>query len=286
MGKGSIFRTSFDVTSYIGKFNAAARSGLSSSTTTTQMYKNFIGMTDDTAKLEYVFKNPGNYTNVLKNIDDGTLKSLYGGMTDAARTDFLRKVDPDIKKKLDLDPVTTKVADDVDVRFPDGTTKSVKYGSTGFWNAVSNGATVLGGLALLTWIDKKFEEAEEEYKNCMVGCLPHNWDEYDSGTLKKSELKYSTVETLREKGLEPIENQPYCKKNIKDCGKFCDEKCEKETDVDLPGSNALGGIFDKLRRTITSFLPDIPGVDPTMISFASSASSVMMFMLIIMQFAV
>jgi hypothetical protein len=141
-------------------------------------------------------------------------------------------------------------------------------------------------LTLLAWIDKKFEEAEEEYKNCMAGCLPHNWDEYDSGTLDKSKLKYSTVETLKEYGLEPIDNQPYCKKTIKDCGKFCDEKCEKETEVDLPGSSAAPGILDKFRRALESFLPDIPGVDPTIISFASSASSMLMFMLIIMQFAV
>jgi hypothetical protein len=233
--------------------------------------------------LSMVLSQPKKFTSLLNKIDNKTLSNIVDSMKPGARDKFLKNADPSVTKRLNLDSVAAK---NVDVRFPDGSTKSVKYGSPGFWNAVSNGATILGGLTLLAWIDKKFEKAEEEYKNCMAGCLPHNWDEYDSGTLDKSNLKYSTVETLKEHGLEPIGNQPYCKKTIKDCGKFCDEKCEKETEVDLPGSSAATGILDKFRRALESFLPDIPGVDPTIISFASSASSMLMFMLIIMQFAV
>lgn len=228
--------------------------------------------------------DPGTFSNLFKKMDTKTFNNMVGDMTDAARSKFLKKLPDDVKTKHGISPKPS--GKDVDVRFPDGTTKTFKYGSSGFWSAVRTGATIIGGLALLKWIDNKFEDAEEDYKNCMAGCLPHNWDEYDSGTLDKSKLKYSTVETLKENNLEPIKNQPYCKKNIKDCEKFCDEKCEKETEVDLPGSSTARGLFDKMRRTFNDFLPDIPGVDSSMISFASSASSMMMFMLIIMQFAV
>lgn len=279
---GSVFRAGVDVASLAADFASRAGRGLNSMRSSDRLFKNFT----DLQLLNMVLGNPRNYTSLLKKIDSTTLTKMFDGMTDAAQKNFLRNADQDIIRKLNPDSVSAKIANDVDVRFPDGSTKSVKYGSPGFWNAVSNGATILGGLTLLAWIDKKFEEAEEEYKNCMAGCLPHNWDEYDSGTLDKSKLKYSTVETLKEHGLEPIDNQPYCKKTIKDCGKFCDEKCEKETEVDLPGSSAATGILDKFRRALESFLPDIPGVDPTIISFASSASSMLMFMLIIMQFAV
>ena len=228
--------------------------------------------------------DPGTFSNLFKKMDTKTFNNMVGDMTDAARSKFLKKLPDDVKTKHGISPKPS--GKDVDVRLPDGTTKTFKYGSSGFWSAVRTGATIIGGLALLKWIDKEFEDAEEDYKNCMAGCLPHNWDEYDSGTLDKSKLKYSTVETLKENNLEPIKNQPYCKKNIKDCEKFCDEKCEKETEVDLPGSSTARGLFDKMRRTFNDFLPDIPGVDSSMISFASSASSMMMFMLIIMQFAV
>lgn len=276
---GSVFRAGVDVASLAADFARSAGAGLSSMRSSDGLFKNFT----DLQILKIVLGNPENYTRVLKNIDNKTLSNIVDSMKPGARDKFLKNADPSVTKRLNLDSVAAK---NVDVRFPDGSTKSVKYGSPGFWNAVSNGATILGGLTLLAWIDKKFEEAEEEYKNCMAGCLPHNWDEYDSGTLDKSKLKYSTVETLKEYGLEPIDNQPYCKKTIKDCGKFCDEKCEKETEVDLPGSSAASGLLDKFRRALESFLPDIPGVDPTIISFASSASSMLMFMLIIMQFAV
>jgi len=278
-GLSSFFRVGVNTTKYTNKFanifNNLPSSSSPLSSMKTMKPENMLSM---------ALGDPGRFSKVFKQMNTRTFDNMVGDMTDAARSKFLKKLPDDVKTKHGISPKPS--GKDVDVRLPDGTTKTFKYGSSGFWSAVRTGATIIGGLALLKWIDKKFEDAEEDYKNCMAGCLPHNWDEYDSGTLDKSKLKYSTVETLKENNLEPIKNQPYCKKNIKDCEKFCDEKCEKETEVDLPGSSTARGLFDKMRRTFNDFLPDIPGVDSSMISFASSASSMMMFMLIIMQFAV
>lgn len=110
-----------------------------------------------------------------------------------------------------------------------------------FWRTVRTGGTGLAGLALLKWVDDKFKDAKEDMKDCMAVCVPENWHEYENGNLTKSELKYSTINNVEERGLAPIPNQPYCTARINNCGEFCEKECREETEVDLPGTNILTG---------------------------------------------
>ena len=196
-----------------------------------------------------VVTNPRKMADVFGNMNDANLQKIMKNMKSDDYAKMMGKlddVDPALATKMrDLDKgddVATayrKGADAAqnprgadDVRNIDNTASRKE-----FWSTVRSGAYIGAGAGLLMWIDKKFEDADEEYKDCMAGCVPENWDEYDSGTLKKSELKYSSLDSLNNRGLAPIDNQPYCTAKIKDCGEFCNDKCEKETEVDLPGDN-------------------------------------------------
>ena len=151
------------------------------------------------------------------------------------------------------------------------------------------GAGALVGMAL--YIDNKYAEAEEEYKDCMAGCLPHNWDEYENGSLQKSDLNYSTVSSLQDYGVTPIANQPYCSENIDNCGDYCNKKCDEETDVDIPGMSGFEGLTKDLSAGLGGIIGNIfgglfegVGLDNTTVGIASSASISMCCMLILMMF--
>jgi hypothetical protein len=181
--------------------------------------------------------NDANLQKIMKNMGDDDYAKMLGK---------LDNVDPALATKMrgldNGDDVATAYRKGADARQnPRGADDVRNIDNTAsrkeFWSTVRSGAYIGAGAGLLMWIDKKFEDADEEYKDCMAGCVPENWDEYDSGTLKKSELKYSSLDSLNNRGLAPIDNQPYCTAKIKDCGEFCNDKCEKETEVDLPGDN-------------------------------------------------
>lgn len=149
-------------------------------------------------------------TKILKNLDEASQAKLLGS---------LENVNPGMVKKLK----------NVSKKIPDG-------------KDLAKQALMLGaGAGALFWVDGKFKDASKKFKDCMAGCVPENWDEYDSGSLKKSELKYSNLESLTARGMEPIENQPYCTEKIDKCDTYCKQKCDAESEVDLPGSDLFGG---------------------------------------------
>jgi hypothetical protein len=92
------------------------------------------------------------------------------------------------------------------------------------------GGVVAGGLV---YIDRKYKQASEDIKDCMKVCLPTNWDDFEYGTLDKSELQYKT--------LDDNEGQPVCSESMQDCGKFCGDKCEEIHEYDAPGVNLVKG---------------------------------------------
>lgn len=157
--------------------------------------------------------------------------------------------------------------------FPDGAT-------------VRTVLTIGAGAGLIAYLDDKFKDEEKDYKNCMAGCVPHNWDVYKQGGVKASELKYSTVETLPEYQITPIENQPYCVSPNKKCEEYCKPKCKEETKADIP-------LFDS---PLNPFNPDSPfnpftwierlfggfGLDTSTIGYASSASSSMCCLFVVL----
>ena len=230
--------------SVINSLNSSTLARILSNATQTnprEMAKIF-GKMDD-ANLEKIVKNmkSDDYAKMMQSLDAGGSK----GRAMATKMRGLNKGDDvGTAYRQGADAAQNPRGAD-DVRNIDNTASRKE-----FWSTVRSGAYIGAGAGLLMWIDKKFEDADEEYKDCMAGCVPENWDEYDSGTLKKSELKYSSLDSLNNRGLAPIDNQPYCKAKIKDCGEFCSDKCEKETEVDLPGDNLfregpryLGGLF-------------------------------------------
>ena len=222
------------------------------------------GVSDDVFR-RIIKSDPDAFAPVLKNMDDADLAKILKNMDEADQLKIINKVDPSGSKNLgDLAKKTDS----------SGSAMTVLAGGAGV------------GLAL--YINKKYEDSEETFKNCMAGCLPENWDEYDQGSLEKSDLKYSTLETLEANGISPIDNQPYCTEKIDDCDSYCDGKCEEEADVDLPFQNtfegltgdfaeALGGLLKSTFGGVGSAL----GLDPMMMGSASSFSSSMIMMLMV-----
>ena len=288
----------------------------------TSTQKNFVDLLQSSeavrnAALVTIVNNAGQVVTVFKRMPDGTLKKFDDALTPAGRqkiidglkaagefdeakrfedlSDLTKRMEDAAKRSEDAakrseDAATNlvKQGDTVQIRMPDGTVQTTKYGSKQFWSLVQTGVMVGAGAGLLMWIDKKFEKEKEDYKNCMSGCLPHNWDEYDYGDLQESDLQYSTPETLEQYQITPIEGQPYCRATIEDCEGYCGERCEEETDVRLPlidplrdltkeGAESLGDIL----KALFGGLFEGMGLDTSTVGYASSASSCMMFMVMI-----
>jgi hypothetical protein len=296
----SPFKQTVDVANSAAKFTANLR-GLTTAqaaTLNTATFKNFVANFNKTP-LTYttlIVQNPQWFTKFLGRMNADDLKGIYANLTDTAKTNFLSKADPSVVAKLDIDDATVTSArqggatgTDVPMRNPDGTIKSVKYGSPEFWSTVRSGGYVVAGFGLLSWIDEKFEDSEEEYKNCMAGCLPHNWDAYDQGNLDASDLQYSNVTSLEEYQITPVPGQPYCASPNEECEDYCKPKCEELSEVDIPLWDSPLNPFDPdsplnpikwLERLLSAFNLDF--IDPTLISSVSVASSSLIFMLIVM----
>ena len=157
-----------------------------------------------------------------------------------------------------------------------GAKKAAKAASRNAGKLITAGLVVGGGL----YLEDKFEDAEEDIKNCMKVCLPENWDDYEYGDLDKSELKYRVLE-----GEDANPDQPLCTEAKDDCGEYCGNKCEDLHEYELPGSNAaagvgkgvgkgLGGLFGGLAKGLGKLF------DPS--GMASKFSLIMIILIIIM----
>ena len=123
------------------------------------------------------------------------------------------------------------------------------------------GKLIAGGLAIggALYLEDQFKDAEEDIKDCMKVCLPENWDDFNYGDLKKSELKYRVLE-----GEDADPNQPLCTETIEDCGKYCGDKCEDLHEYEIPGSNLVGGAAagaGKAAKGTFDVFKDILGLD-------------------------
>jgi len=230
--------------------------------------KKFDGLSDDALK-KLIKSDPDTFAPVLKNMDDADVSAILKNMDEADRIKIINQIDPSGVRNLDG--------------------RAAKAAGGGGDAMTIMGAGALVGMAL--YIDNKYAEAEEEYKDCMAGCLPHNWDEYENGSLQKSDLNYSTVSSLQDYGVTPIANQPYCSKNIDNCGDYCNKKCDEETDVDIPGMSGFEGLTNDLSAGLGGIIGNIfgglfegVGLDNTTVGIASSASISMCCMLILMMF--
>lgn len=231
------------------------------------LLKRLDGVSDDVFK-RLIKSDPDAFAPVLKNMDDADVAKILKNIDEADQIKIINKIDPSGSRNLDDLAKGAKSSDS------SGSAMTVLAGGAGV------------GLAL--YINKKYEDSEETFKNCMAGCLPENWDEYDQGSLEKSDLKYSTLETLEANGITPIDNQPYCTEKIDDCDSYCDGKCEEEADVDLPFQNTFKGLTGDVGEGLGGLLKSIfggvgsgLGLDPMMIGSASSASLCCVFMIMI-----
>jgi len=152
--------------------------------------------------------------------------------------------------------------------------KTAKVAADNAGKLIAAGLVVGGAI----YLDKRFNDADEDTKNCINVCLPENWDDYKYGDLSKSELKYRVLE-----GEDANPDQPICTKAMTDCGEYCGEKCEDLHAYELPGSKTLegagrglggafGGLFGGLFKGLGGAL------DPS--GMMSKVSSVMIILLI------
>jgi hypothetical protein len=197
----------------------------------------------DVNLVKIIKADPSTFAPVLKKMDDADVSNILKRMDDSDKARILDQIDPDGVRKLDGAK-------------PDDNTLTL-----------AAGAAALGAAY---YIDNKYDKADEKFKDCMIGCLPHNWDEYDQGSLDKSELKYSTVESLDEYGVTPIDNQPYCTSQMNDCGEYCEKRCESESEVDLPFG--LDRPFEALDDTWDRFMGSFPEFNPMYVGGISSVS--------------
>ena len=250
------------------------------------LVKRFDGMTDEVA-LDLIKADPVAFAPVLKNMSNADITSALKNMNPADRAKIIKEIDPSGVRNLDGAGDAAKASKAADGA---GDAAKASKAADGGGDAMTiMGAGALVGMAL--YIDNKYAEAEEEYKDCMAGCLPHNWDEYENGSLQKSDLNYSTVSSLQDYGVTPIANQPYCSENIDNCGDYCNKKCDEETDVDIPGMSGLEGLTKDLSAGLGGIIGNIfgglfegVGLDNTTVGIASSASISMCCMLILMMF--
>jgi hypothetical protein len=94
--------------------------------------------------------------------------------------------------------------------------------------------TVGGIIGTGIYLENKYNKADDDTKDCVKTCLPENWDGFEYGTLKKKELKFST--------LPNTSDQPVCKQSMDDCGDYCDKKCTAIHEYKMPGSRAAEGL--------------------------------------------
>lgn len=171
--------------------------------------------------------------NLLKKLADAK-----GGLDTASRARLIKALDaadPNVLKGL-------KKADDAG----DAATVAGKASTTDqAFRAAKYAAAGFAGYSVIKYIEKKYEDEEEDYKNCMAACLPHNWDEHIYGNVEKGELDYSTPESIREYQIEPIPKQPYCKEGM-ECESYCAPKCEEESKANIPLIDTPGKLAGSL----------------------------------------
>lgn len=157
-----------------------------------------------------------------------------------------------------------------------GAKRTAKAAADNAGKLITAGLVVGGGL----YLENKFEEADEDIKNCINVCLPENWDDYEYGDLDKSELKYRVLE-----GEDANPDQPLCTEAKDDCGEYCGNKCEDLHEYELPGSKTaagaakgvgkgLGGLFGGLAKGLGKLF------DPS--GMASKFSLIMIILIIVM----
>src|SRR6056300_1459891 len=210
------------------------------------------------------------------NLDPKMFKQL-DGLDDVAKLrkiDDLAKLDPSIAKQLDGldDAAKLRKMDELG----DAASKTQKSSFL-----AKNASTLLaGGVAAggLLYLDQQYASANEEVKDCMKVCLPENWDDHAYGDLEKSELKYKEIADAGE--------QPLCTAEIEDCGQYCGDKCKEIHDFDAPGSGLAEGLAGDLGEGLGGVLNSIfgglfegMGLETSMVGYASSASSSMLCMI-------
>lgn len=245
------------------------------------------------------FTNVGAKVDIVGDIGDTLAVSIKAAAANPTVMKTLIKAQPEAFISI------FKVMDDVDLRAiyksmdADGKAKLARaFDDTGNLallrrmvpdSSVLKTALVVGaGAGLLAWLDDKFEDSEEEFKNCMAGCLPHNWDAYDQNPAE-TDLDYSTPESLEQYQITPVDNQPYCVSPNQECEEFCKPKCEELSEVDIPLWDSPVNPFNpdspfNPLKWLERLLPDLDlsFLDPTIIAGASSACSSLILLLIIM----
>jgi hypothetical protein len=86
-------------------------------------------------------------------------------------------------------------------------------------------AALIGGLLMDS--SGEANNASNARKGCVTACLPHNYSDYFYGKISKDELKYTTMDSLREEfpNAQFPEDQPFCQEGNDNCYEHCKAAC-------------------------------------------------------------
>lgn len=200
-------------------------------------------------------------------------------MAKASRLDPKLKLDvkTDIDAKPNIDPkggsiITLKVDGPSKVDGPDnvdGPSKADPATLRKRRMTQAAGGAAAAGLGL--YVAKKWKDKEEDEQKCIAGCLPENWDKYQSGDIAKDGISYKELNTNDE-------DEPVCESSTTECEEICEKGCEKYLIKD-----AIFPDFEKgFREIFGGILPDFDFDNLGLFSIASCVLCILLLLVVAM----
>lgn len=186
--------------------------------------------------------------------------TIFGKLPKNAQGDIFTKLPADVQtnvfNKLPID-IQTDLLRNVDA----GTAARLRKTDGSASLSRTETAMLVGGVAAIgaaVWLDEKAAKQSKKVKECTGLCLPSNWDDYEYGDLKKTDLTYKSLESIKKD--YPDENvdanQPFCTAKQDDCGDYCLTKCKSIHEKDLlPGGALLGRGVDTATNIFKAINP-------------------------------
>lgn len=185
----------------------------------------------------------------LNSFDSKNLKKIMTALDEAGVAHKILGDIPIEDSAKILNKLSDTDANKILAKMPEGKASEIAAKMGRKWDVATKTLVVGAGIATAAFFEKKLRDAEEKIKNCVDACLPEGWDAHKEGTLEKSKLKFSDVVGTRD--------QPICKKEMNDCGEYCDSKCKSEHTYKPPFSKLPGAAADAGKDTLQNFFNNL-----------------------------